>query len=169
MVTSIAFACLLSALPNFPSQTQEDSPSVRAQVRKEITDAYTVWGKARLSYDNGIYEKMLGPDFYAQLPQQKLTRIEFIDVVSKQNPNAKLKRFESQILSIGKTGDDWVAVITEKLEAEVKAADGKVGKVYNIWVTRDGWRKAGDRWTVTFTEAIGFEVWRDTKPPLTGW
>jgi hypothetical protein len=90
-------------------------------------------------------------------------------MVSVQNPGLKLTRFESQIMSLSKEGDDWVAVITEKLEAERQGTDGKTMKFYSVWVTKDGWRKTGADWKVLFTEAIGTESWRDTKPPIPGW
>jgi hypothetical protein len=66
MFAFITFYCLLSTAQG---QTQQP-PELRAEVRREIQAAYTVWGKARLAFDNSIYEKMLAPDFYAQLPQK---------------------------------------------------------------------------------------------------
>jgi hypothetical protein len=148
---------------------QQERATEQASARTEITAAYAAWGKARLAYDNAAYEKMLAPSFYAQLPGQKVDRAEFMKMVGAKNPQALLTRFDSQIITLTKQADDWVAVITEKLEFAVKLPGGKESKVYSVWVTRDGWHKTGNAWQVTFTEAIGSEQWRDTVPPIPGW
>lgn len=174
MVTSLSFACILIAgtaahTPHVSKQTAQEPPEVRAAVRKEITAGYDLWGKARLAFDKPTYDKMLTPDFYAQLPQRKLTRNEFIDAIATKNPQVKFLRFDSQILSLTKEGDTWIAVITEKMEIEIKGKDGQPdSKRYSLWITRDGWKKPDGHWMVAFTEAIGTETWRE-KPPIPGW
>ena len=170
MFLPLVAGLVLSALASPIGVSQgQPSPEVQAAIRKEINAEYQEWGKARLAFDTVTYEKMLSPNFYVTLPTGKVTRKEFIAMVSTRRPGGKFLRFESQILSLAKAGDDWVAVITEKLEAEAKGKDGKVTHFYSLWVTRDGWHKEGDRWTVTYSEGIGWENWYDKKPPIPGW
>jgi hypothetical protein len=108
---------------------------------------------------------MLAPDFYVQLPGQKLTRQQFIQMISAQMPGAKLTRFDATVLTVQRAKDHWVAIIHEKLEME-----SPKGKVYSLWITRDGWKKTGDQWVITFSEAIGSETWMGgVKPPFQDW
>ncbi len=130
----------------------------RAEARKIIIDLNHEWGKARVAFDKPTFEKMLAPDFYVQLPDQKLTRKEFIDEISAPPKGGKLTRFEVEVLTVEPSADAWVAVIEEKLE--FARADGK-GNAYSLWVTRDTWKKFGDRWMALSSEAIGNESWRD--------
>jgi hypothetical protein len=139
----------------------------RAEARKIIIDLNREWGKARVAFDKPTFEKMLAPDFYVQLPEQKLSRREFIDEISASPRGGKLTRFDVTVFTVEPSGDAWVAVIEEKLE--FARADGK-GTVYSLWVTRDRWKKFGDRWMAFSSEALGNESWKDgTKPPFPNW
>jgi hypothetical protein len=146
---------------------QEMPPLTPAQARKIIADGNVEWGRARVALDQATFQKMLAPDFYVKLPEQKMTRQEFLDRISSNPPNARLTRFDASVLTVAPSADGWVALIQEKLEYE--RTDGR-GKVYSLWITRDGWKKIGDRWVVTFSEALGNEFWRDgEKPPFRDW
>ena len=77
----------------------------------------------------------------------------------------KLLRFDATVLTVQRTQDGWVAIIHEKIERETPH-----GKEYSLWITKDGWRKEGDKWVITFSEAAGWENWRDgEKPPFQDW
>ena len=162
-VRTIAVFLLLST-----SLLGQASPAVsRAEARKIIVDLNREWGKARVAFDKPTFERMLAPDFYVQLPDQKLTRREFIDEISAPPRGGKLTRFDVTVFTVEPSGDAWVAVIEEKLE--FARAEGK-GTVYSLWVTRDRWKKFGDRWMALSSEAIGNESWRDgVKPPFRDW
>jgi hypothetical protein len=85
-------------------------------------------------------------------------------------PGVTLTRFDARVLSVEPKGDDWVAIILEKLEFERKADDGKTERVYAVWVTRDAWRKvSSDKWVFLFSEEVGHEQWQGTIPPLANW
>lgn len=136
-----------------------------AEARKMITDSYRKWGKARIEFDKKTFERMLSPDFYVQLKNRSLTRQEFIDRISVQPQGAKLVRFDTTVLTLGQTDDEWIAVIQEKIELETAG-----GKAYLLWITRDGWKRIDNRWIVTFSEEIGNEQWNPgTRPPFADW
>lgn len=144
---------------------QDSSSLTAAEVRKVIADGNRRWGNARVEYDKKTYEEMLSPDFYVLVQGRKLTRQEFIDAISVQRPGVKLTRFDATVLTVQQSEGIWVAVIHEKLEI-----DSPDGKVYSLWITRDGWKKVNDRWFITFSEAISFEQWRGgEKPPFLDW
>jgi len=160
--TIALFSLLATPLP-----AQAPSTLSRAEARKIIIDLNREWGKARVAFDKPTFEKMLAPDFYVQLPDQKLTRQEFIDEISARSRGGKLTRFDVEVFTVEPSGDAWVAVIEEKLE--FARADGK-GTVYSLWVTRDRWKKFAERWMALSSEAIGNESWRDgAKPPFRDW
>ena len=157
----ILIACLIQTL----SSGQYSSPLTAAEARKIIADGNRQWGKARIEYDKETFERMLAPDFYVLIQDRKLTRQEFIDAISVQRPGVKLTRFDATVLTVQQSEGTWVAVIHEKLEF-----DSPEGKVYSLWITRDGWRKVDDQWFITFSEAIGNEPWRGgEKPPFPDW
>ena len=61
-------------------------------------------------------------------------------------------------------------VIAEKIEVTILGSGGETRKACSFWVTRDGWRKEGEKWLVTFSEAIGHENWGPgATPPIKGW
>lgn len=150
-----------------PALAQSAPQLTPAEARRIIADGNIAWGKARVALDQATFQKMLAPDFYVQLPDQKMTRQEFLDRISAHPPNGRLTRFDARVLTVAPSADGWIALIQEKLEYE--RSDGK-GKAYALWITRDGWKKIGDRWVVTFSEALGNQFWRDgEKPPFKDW
>jgi hypothetical protein len=147
------------------SSRQDSSRITAAEARKIIADGNRQWGKARIEYDNEMFEKMLATDFYVLLQGQKLTRQQFIEAISAQRSGVKLTRFDATVLTVQRDADGWVAVIHEKLEI-----DSPGGKVYSLWITRDGWKKVNNQWVITFSEAIGSENWQGgEKPPFPDW
>ena len=149
-----------------PGQT---SPRLTlAEARKIIADGNREWGRARVAHDRPTFERMLAPDFYAQLQGRKLTRQEFIDGISAAPRGARLTRFDATVLTVQPTADGWVALIHEKLESE--PADGKGEKSYGLWITRDGWKMVNGQWVIAYSEAVGSEQWRGgAKPPFLDW
>ena len=161
-----AVLCLILAGP-LVAHAQEPAKLTAEQARQIIAEGNREWGKARVALDKAAFERTLAPDFYVQMPDQKISRQEFLDMISSHPKGGRLVRFDASVLTVEPSADGWVAVIQEKLEYE--RADGK-GKVYAYWITRDYWKKAGDRWVVTSSEAIGNEAWRDgAKPPFRDW
>jgi hypothetical protein len=162
-LVTIFVLIIAAASPLFSRQSS--SPITAAEARKIIADGNRQWGKARIEYDKETFEKMLAKDFYVLLRGQKLTRQEFIELISVQRSGVKLTRFDATVLTVQPDADGWVAVIHEKLEI-----DSLAGKVYSLWITRDGWKKVNDHWVITFSEAIGSEQWRGgEKPPFKDW
>lgn len=165
------FALLAAAMP--AAVVGQGSQTVsRAEARKVIQDGNIAWGKARVALDKNTFEKMLAPapDFYVQLSDRRLTRQEFIDRISAPPPGVTLTRFDASVLTVEPKGDDWVAIIFEKLEIERKGADGKTEKEYIVSMTRDGWRKvSSDKWLILFSEQVSQEHWKGTPPPLANW
>ncbi|HEX6053637.1 MAG TPA: hypothetical protein VFZ21_30420 [Gemmatimonadaceae bacterium] len=148
----------------------QDDPAV---VRRELTAVNKAWSAARIAYDSAAYERMLTSDFYVLLGGQRLTRAEFIRRVSQRLNGVRLVRFDNPLLTLtkGPTKDEWVAVVLEKLEYERAKADGTGSeKAYALWITRDGYRRVGTRWQLTYSEAIGSETWSGgTTPPFPDW
>jgi hypothetical protein len=168
-VPRVVAGALFSIAASFPSIAAEAPSLTPAEARRIIADGNRHWGRARVALDRAAFERTLAPDFFVQLPDRKITRQQFLDMISSNPPGGKLVRFDASVLTVEPSPSSvgWVAVIQEKLEYE--QADGK-GKVYSLWITRDGWKKSGERWVVTFSEAIGHESWRDgAKPPFRDW
>ncbi len=175
-ISFLAAFCLLSLLlagsvlvANEPpaSKPRELTP---AAARKAINERYEAWGRARVGFDKMAMDSMLAPDFYVQLYGRRISRDKFLSDISEQRPGSRLTRFDTAILTLQRTEEGWTVVITEKLELEVVGSDGKPAKVCSFWVTRDGWRQAGEKWLVTFSEAIGHENWAPgTTPPIKDW
>jgi hypothetical protein len=161
----ITISIIIIAAGSPLSSRQDSSRITAAEAREIIAEGNRQWGKARIEYDKEMYEKMLAQDFYVQLPGQKLTRQQFIEGISAQRPGVKLTRFDATVLTVQRKSDGWVAVIHEKLEIDTPG-----GKVYSLWITRDGWKKVNDQWVITFSEAIGSENWQGgEKPPFPNW
>jgi hypothetical protein len=107
---------------------------------------------------------------YIQLSDRRLTRQQFIDRISSYPPGVTLKRFDASVLTVEPNGDDWVALILEKLEFERQGSDDKTEKEYVLSITRDGWRKvSSDKWLILFSEQVSQEHWKGTPPPLANW
>jgi hypothetical protein len=177
MTVQFVLAALL-ALAAAPAQNQAGPPpaspsaaAALAAARQSIADANQAWGRARAAYDKATFEKTLTPEFYAQLPDRRMTRQEFIDQISRQGGPVKLVRFDASVLTVTKDGDGWVAVIHEKLDFERTGPDGRVvEKASSLTITRDGWKQVDGEWKATFTEVIGSELWRGgVKPPFKDW
>lgn len=157
---------LTLATPVARQAKELDADAARAQ----IIELNRVWGKARVEYDRAQMEKMLAPDFYVQMDEQKISRKDFIEGISKPAPNVKTVRFDVDVLTVQKRKDHWAAVIAEKIEFERTDPDGTKHRGYSLWVTRDGWKPDGDKWIALYSEAIGFENWRGGKtPPFKDW
>lgn len=167
--TSILILCAAAASLLAAAGAQSGGNLDKGIARAEIVKQYDLWNAARTARDRVTFDKMLAPDAYVQLKTQRLSRQQFIDLISADSPGAKLVRFESNILTITPEKDEWVAVITEKLEYDVEGKDGKKHKAFLLWITRDGWHKEGDKWTVRYSEEVSHEQWQDTKPPFQGW
>ena len=158
------FALIIAAASPL-AHRQDSSQITAAEARKIIAEGNRQWGKARVEYDKKTFEKMLAADFYVQLPRRKLTRDEFIKIISLQQQGIKLTRFDATVLTVQRDADGWVAVIHEKLEIESPG-----GKIYSLWITRDGWKRVNNQWVITFSEAIGSEQWPGgVKPPFLDW
>jgi hypothetical protein len=141
-----------------------------AEARGVIQDGNIEWGKARVAIDKNTFERMLAPDLYVQYSDRRLTRQQFIDRISSYPPGVSLTRFDASVLTVEPNGDDWVAIILERIEYEKDGPGGKTEKEYAAWVTRDGWRKvSSDKWVILFSEKVGQEHWKGTPPPLKNW
>ena len=147
----------------------QSAPAVSpAEARKAIEAGYTEWAKARLAMDKNTIERMLAPDLYVQTPERKLTRQEFIDAIFSRPYT--LTRFDATVLTVEPRGNDWAALVLEKLEGEIKDNSGKTSKIYVMGVVRDGWVKLNDnQWTLLSSEQLGQQRWQDEIPPIANW
>jgi hypothetical protein len=113
------------------------------------------------------YESMLAPDLYVQTPDRKLTRQEFIDAIFSR-PHT-LTRFDATVLTVEPRGNDWPALVLEKLEGEIKDNSGKTSKIYVMGVARYGWGKLNDnQWTLLWSEQLGQQRWKEFRRLQTG-
>src|SRR5690349_19216336 len=138
---------LLAPIAVLTQQTAADFIAAR----QDITAFYKAWGKARIEGDKETIDRSLTADFKVVLGKRTMTREEFMTNILQANPNNKLVRFDSSILTLSREGDDWVAVITEKMEMDNKSSDGKTTRFYALWVTRDGFHKEGNRWLAKYS------------------
>ena len=164
-------AAVLAALAAVSPLEAAEAPKLTpAEARRIIAEGNREWGRARVALDTAVFERTLAPDFYVGMPDgRKITRPEFLEMISSQPKGGKLVRFDASVLTVQATPspDVWIATIQEKLEIE--RTDGKP-RVYSLWITRDTWKKTGDHWSVTSSEAVGDEFWRDgAKPPFKDW
>jgi hypothetical protein len=162
-----AVVCASGVAVASASQAPGDMDAVKA--RQAIIDLNKMWGKARVAVDKATFEKTLAPDFYVEIDGQKQTRQQFIDEISQPAGPVKMVRFDVEVLTVTKNGDHWDAVIAEKLEGKGKGKDGKEHHLYSLWITRDGWKPTGDQWQALYSVAIGYQNWRDQKPPVSNW
>ena len=144
----------------------QSAPAVSPdEARTAIQAGYAEWVKARLALDMNTVERLLAPDFYFQLPDQKLTRQEFIERVR----TSKITRFEENVLTVEPVGNDWSVHVFLKVEAETKDKDGKTSKGYRVLVSRDGWRKVNDnQWVLISSQVLGQQRWQE-RPPIANW
>ena len=150
------------------AQQRQPNPGA-VEARKTIQEGNTEWGKARVAHDRATFEKMLAPDFYVQLPDKKVSRQEFMDLISTRPPNSRLTRFDPIVLTVEPAGSEWEAVILERLESERTTADGKSQKIFVLYVTKDTWRKTGEKWQILSSAVVSNEMWTDNPPPLSLW
>ncbi len=62
------------------------------------------------------------------------------------------------------------AIIASKVEYTITGPDGESKETCSLWVTRNGWRNDGEKWRMTYSEAVGHESWKPgIKPPIPGW
>jgi hypothetical protein len=144
----------------------------QAAIRQQLTEVNRGWSAVRLNYDSATANRMLTPDFYVQMFGQRIAREAFIAQVSQRPLNGRLVRFDNPVLTVtrGSSPDEWVAVVLEKLESERTLPDGTVDRIYNLWITRDGYRRVGNSWQIMYSEAIGAEAWGNgRRPPMTDW
>ena len=160
-------ACTLLAIVVTAAAGAQSVPAVSpAAARTAIQAGYAEWVKARIALDMKTIERMLGPDFYFQLPDRKLTRQEFIDRV----PSLKITRFDETVLTVEPRDNDWSAVIFAKAEIETKDKDGKTSKEYRVLVARDGWRKLStNQWILLSSEPLSQQRWKDERPTIANW
>ncbi len=124
--------------------------------------------QARVALDKNTIEMMLAPDLYVQTPDRKLTRQEFIDAIFSRPYT--LTRFDATVLTVEPRGNDWAALVLEKLEGEIKDNSGKTSKIYVMGVVRDGWGKLNDnQWTLLWSEQLGQQLWEEEIPPIANW
>ena len=168
----------LTTLPLTMAQAQDharDQNSAASEIstgeaRQAIEQAESSWARARVKIDKDAFEKALAPDFYAQLPERRLTREEFMQRISNYPAGVKLTRFDNRVFTIQQEGDRWVATVLEKVEYEHQDEGGKKVTEYALWVTRDGWKKFGNEWKALFSEAVGVERWKNgERPPIKDW
>jgi ketosteroid isomerase-like protein len=152
---------LVHAAVDLRSCDAQSAPAVSsAEARKAIQAGYVEWDKARVAMDKNRIERMLAPDLYVQTPDRKLTRQEFIDAIFSRPYTST--RFDATLLTVEPRGNDWAALIFEKVEVETKDKDGKTSKGYRVLVARDGWRKLNDnQWTLLWSEQLGQQRWKE--------
>jgi len=153
--------CTLLAVIVTAAAGTQSAPAVRpAEARKAI--------QARVALDKNTIERMLAPDLYVQTPDRKLTRQEFIDAIFSRPYT--LTRFDATVLTVEPRGNDWAALVLEKLEGEIKDNSGKTSKIYVMGVVRDGWGKLNDnQWTLLWSEQLGQQLWEEEIPPIANW
>jgi hypothetical protein len=164
----ILVSTLLAVIVTAAAGAQSAPAVSSAEARKAIQAGYAEWAKAVVApMDKKTVESMLGPDLYVQTPSRKLTRQEFIDALFSRP--LSLTRFDATVLTVEPQGNDWAAIVFEKLEGEIKDENGKTIKVYIMGVARDGWGKSNDnQWTIRFSEQLGQQRSQES-PPVASW
>ena len=164
----ILISTLLAVIVTAAAGAQSAPAVSSAEARKAIQVGYAEWAKARLAMDKNTIERMLAPDLYVQTPDRKLTRQEFIDAIFSRPYT--LTRFDATVLTVEPRGNDWAALVLEKLEGEIKDNSGKTSKIYVMGVVRDGWGKLNDnQWTLLWSEQLGQQLWEEQIPPIANW
>lgn len=148
------------------SPTPRETPE---EARAALLDFHAEWDAAREAFDRAALERRLTEDFRVVLRQGELSRDEFLELVSKPAPGARLTRFASRVLTLRRDGEVWEAIVEEKLEAETRGADGKPARACSLWITRDRFRP-GEPWLCLSSEELGAEFWAPgVTPPIEGW
>jgi len=151
------------------SQTSAGANLSPAEGRHVVEQVETEWARARVRVDKETFEKMLAPGFYAQLPEERWSREQFIKNISETESGIILTRFDNRVLTVHQEGDTWVGLIEEKLEVEFQDANGKKTTGYVLATTRDAWKKFGDQWKALFSEVVDMERWKGERPPIKDW
>jgi hypothetical protein len=166
----LSFLLAASILTADQQQASKQGELTPAAARAAVDAMYKRWGRARVELDKETMDSILAPDFYVSLYGKRVSREKFLSDISQERLGFRLTRFDTEILTVQKTKEDWTVVISEKLEITILGSDGETHKACSLWVTRDGWRNEGEEWFVTFSEAIGHENWEPgTKPPIRDW
>ncbi|MEW6742838.1 MAG: hypothetical protein AB1486_08765 [Planctomycetota bacterium] len=159
-----------SALVSSSQQAATKAQTTPAAARGAIGTVYEAWGRARVELDKETLNSILAPEFYVLLDGRQISREKFLGDICQKRVGARLTRFDPNILTVQPTDKGWTVVINEKLEIEILGSGGNRQKAYSFWVTHDGWCQEGDKWLVTFSEAIGHEEWNPgTTPPMEDW
>jgi hypothetical protein len=77
--------------------------------RRVVEQAEVEWARALVRVDKETFERMLAPEFYAQLPNRRLSREECIKRVSKRRPRIKTNQVDNRVLTIKQEGDTYGA------------------------------------------------------------
>ena len=151
-----------------PSGGRPPAPD-KAAVRNAIEEADQIWGRARLSFDRAAFERLMLPEFFVELPNRRLSRSEFMEMIATPPPpGRKLKRFDAHVLTISQDGDAWVTVEEEKLEVESTTPSGGQVTWYSLFVTRNVWKQVDGHWAEASSIDLGDDSW-NTRPPIAGW
>ena len=168
---TLSLLLVSSALARWTLQDEPPSPKTTpATARPQIEALYEAWGQARVAYDREKMEALLAPGFHVLLYGRTIPGEQFVQDVSQTRPGFRLTRFDVDVLTVQREGEEWTAVISEKLELEVTGRDGGKGTIYSRWITRDGCIEQDGKWLVTSSEAIGHQDWtQGTQPPIRDW
>ena len=165
----VLVSTLLAVLATAAARAQSTPAVSSAEARKAIESAYVAFGKAAVApMDKNTVERMLAPDLYIQTATQRATRQEYLDYLYTRPLN--LTRFDATVLTVEPRGNDWAAIVFEKLEGQIKDKSGKTSKIYIWGVARDGWGQRNDnQWTVLFSEELGGPQTSEEIPPIPNW
>lgn len=164
--------CLLAMGIGHSADSPAPSEDSRA-VRQAISEVSNTWSRARVAYDHAAFERILAPDFYVSLTDQRIGRADFVAHISAPTSPGRLVRFDSKVMTLTHQADrnEWVAVVISKMEWEPSAGAAAPQRMYGLWTTREGYRRADStHWQLTFTEEIGSEYWGGgQRPPFSDW
>lgn len=166
-LAALGLIVLASTAPHRPARPP--APEGPREARDAILDFHAEWDVARVAFDRAALERRLAPEFRLLSRSGDLSRDEFLALVSRPAPGARLTRFHSRLLTLRRDGEVWEAVVEEKLEAETRGADGEPALASSLWITRDRFRP-GEPWTVLSSEELGSEFWAPGEdPPFDDW
>jgi hypothetical protein len=151
--------------------TAPTAPTIdKSEIRTIIAGWNERWGKARLALDSATLERMLPPDYYAVFGGERMDRATFIEGVLNPPAGIVLRRFDPAVLSVHQSGDEWIAVIEEKLEVDRTGEDGTVQRTYHLWIIKDVWKQVDGEWVLVSGEVVSNEGWRGgSRPPFEDW
>lgn len=170
-----AFALLLLAPllvePSTPARPGPGRPLETPLEARDAIDAFhDEWDAARMAFDRAALERGLAPEFRVKTSQGDLSREQFLALVAQPQPGARLTRFSSRVLTLRRDGAVWEAVVEEKLEAETTLPGGKAARACSLWITRDRFQPAEERWLVLSSEELGSQAWAPgERPPFDDW